>query len=691
MGNKNEKSRGNTLTNPSTVSIGNFLCDTNQIVIPPNQRPYAWEDEQLSDFFNDLENARELNAMGTEYWHYFNMVTYVRNPENKQQIFIHDGQQRITTSFITLFYLSYKFDKNKIGLQHVDKNLLINIEKFSSVVLKTWDTKRKLQMFSYNDELLTIMVDLYDSPNLIKELEKTLKSKNLLTKSNNRILSMLKKIDSLKYAEDKLWILETFNTLFNNFEVVSGELASSHQAFKIFELVNNRGKKLSNVDLIKNYFYQIADESGRKDDIKDLEQKIGEIIEEIGDYFEDVITKHWLLYFNRNEKSNYGKPTEIFFSVKARFEPKDSNTSLSNAQKRDLMFEFINSIHGNLKYIKNIYTIASLKYEEMMKDSECEKKLNEMNFDIETIKKLVIHRTFVNKEYDYLDYYLYYILLEFQRGGCQINFKYLEEYQSAVNFYVYRSYVNTGKINVDRLNYCLGYRLNRDCDFKNKGLTNVFVQFLLESSDGHENYSQNFKNKLAAPEQEITNDKAKILYQLLYGLDNYSMYYEFKDDKYSIIETEHVLPKSSKKKDFDMYDKFNLQSKDSKYKNKIEWLGNKLVLPKSKNNEVSTNFELKLFEYATNAETYLNKEYFKILVRTFKENDNIPEEEILKRKHSEYCNEIVAMLDTNSVEQNEQYMLIVEDKWRKYIANYFVDYDILKLKSWENIDEIKEK
>ncbi len=679
---KKSRKRGNTLIEPRTKSIGEFLSDTQQIIIPPNQRPYAWEEKQINEFLEDLNYTREQkNNLDNQYWHYFNMVTYVRDEKNQKKLYIHDGQQRLTTTFITLFYLlsKYKHKTQNLNIDGMSKNMKVFEDNLYV------NNERKLHMFSQNDELIELMYKKFEENELfeIKYLERELHEKNLLIASNKRIINLLKEIEKNGYTKDYIvdsqGITQLFEALFENFEIVLGELGNSHQAYKIFELVNNRGKSLSQIDLIKNHFYQVADKSGNKNDLQELENKLSEIIKELGDNFEDAIIKHWLLYFNKSSNTLHGKPHDIQKSILEKLSY--CNTA---SNERDLVFEFLDSIVNNLEYITTIYEVFELDYTKVC-ESTTITYFEEKEFDIEKLKRIVIQRSFANAEFDYLDYYLYFLLFEYQKTRCSRTFKILSEYKKAVNFYVFRSHVKDGKINLDKLNYRLGERIANMMDSREIDLNEVFVRFLMEENDGeHANYKMLLKEKISAPHQEMKNSKARLLYQICYGLDKTDIFYEQNGGSYDVVEVEHILPKSSDRKHFETYDQFNLSSKDSLYKSKIEWIGNKLLLSKSKNIEVSDSFEKKLNEYSFNTDFWLNQEYFVVLAKEFID-DTITREAILNQKRTDFIKQIVEKVANNSQVENEKTMNAVEEKWRMKLALDIYEKDIFNLDSWNEI------
>src|SRR5579884_342943 len=64
-----------------------------QLVIPPYQRPYAWEEEHFRELTEDLSNS----GMGDHF-----MGTLVLNTEDEMQPVVIDGQQRVTTIMLLL-------------------------------------------------------------------------------------------------------------------------------------------------------------------------------------------------------------------------------------------------------------------------------------------------------------------------------------------------------------------------------------------------------------------------------------------------------------------------------------------------------------------------------------------------------------------------------------------------------------
>ena len=86
-------------------------------IIPPYQRGYRWESRQveellddLLDFVKSLKSKRNRNNEGREPYYCLQPIAVVSHPKNVDTYFVVDGQQRLTTIYILLHYLSKNSD-----------------------------------------------------------------------------------------------------------------------------------------------------------------------------------------------------------------------------------------------------------------------------------------------------------------------------------------------------------------------------------------------------------------------------------------------------------------------------------------------------------------------------------------------------------------------------------------------------
>src|SRR5438105_4823642 len=83
-----------------TTGIGD-LIRKGRLIVPPNQRSYAWEDTNVTDLLQDIagEMDKEHSKGPPEY--FLGTIVLVKPDENKPPQ-ISDGQQRIATTTIIL-------------------------------------------------------------------------------------------------------------------------------------------------------------------------------------------------------------------------------------------------------------------------------------------------------------------------------------------------------------------------------------------------------------------------------------------------------------------------------------------------------------------------------------------------------------------------------------------------------------
>jgi len=100
------------------VGLGTALKH-NLLVVPPNQREYAWTHEEVTQMLQDF--AKALNE-GTDYF----LGTVVTIPQPDGTLEVADGQQRLATSALLLAAIrDYLGDKNEpIIVQSIDGEFL---------------------------------------------------------------------------------------------------------------------------------------------------------------------------------------------------------------------------------------------------------------------------------------------------------------------------------------------------------------------------------------------------------------------------------------------------------------------------------------------------------------------------------------------------------------------------------------
>ncbi|EGK8084134.1 DUF262 domain-containing protein, partial [Campylobacter lari] len=92
------------MSNKANIKNISEVADNNKIFfeIPPYQRLYEWNKEQIQTLLNDIKTKFDENK-NKEYF----IGNVVVSKKDDKYLLI-DGQQRLTTLFLIGFFLSYK-------------------------------------------------------------------------------------------------------------------------------------------------------------------------------------------------------------------------------------------------------------------------------------------------------------------------------------------------------------------------------------------------------------------------------------------------------------------------------------------------------------------------------------------------------------------------------------------------------
>ncbi|MFP6080945.1 DUF262 domain-containing protein [Helicobacter pylori] len=282
--------------------------------IPSYQRGYAWQDRQLKDFWNDLEHVSKLG----DKFHYMHSLT-LRELENEFEssaFEIIDGQQRLATSLILLGLLA-KTTQNKDP-----KYSLINLEPILSY--KYYGLSEAFRAITEEEKDLEAFKTSFYAKNLI-EAYAFFKEKI----SDTPVEALEKMFDAL-----------IKKMLFS----VVGLNDSRIDPFSSFETINNRGKDLSTLELLKNRLHFVAHKICEGKKLEKLQQEINNtytLIYHDLRQFEDAhlegFLKHFVEYYY-GEKGDFKKRLlEMEFNAHQRY---TDNTNFNEEYERidDLLF-----------------------------------------------------------------------------------------------------------------------------------------------------------------------------------------------------------------------------------------------------------------------------------------------------------------------------------------------------------------
>ncbi len=301
----------NQLKSFSDIFNGKFLR------IPDYQRGYAWGKHQFKDFWEDLINLED------EHIHYTGVLTLEKVTKQKKEekiefwktdtgafesdsaYYIVDGQQRITTGIILI----------KVILENVKNQEWFAGIEYADLIKQYIGRKNQnginLYYFGYtadNPSYEFLKTKIFGDKSTSNENKETLYTTNL----EEAKLFFKQKVDELTVEEKEI----IFKKLTENFRFNVYEIADDLDVFVAFETMNNRGKKLSNLELLKNRLIYLSTKFQDKDKDK-LRTSINDCWKTIYEYLgknknnileDDIFLKnHWIMYhdYSREKGNDY--------------------------------------------------------------------------------------------------------------------------------------------------------------------------------------------------------------------------------------------------------------------------------------------------------------------------------------------------------------------------------------------------
>lgn len=316
--------------------------------IPDYQRGYAWQQSQLADFWDDLINLQQ------DRYHYTGLLSLksLGRKETKdwssdlwmvdkgfKACHIVDGQQRLTTFVILLNeIISFvrELDENK-GKK--DDEIVLGYDTLKDVVSKYIYQSRPpmnqitTYLFGYevdNPSADYLRYKIFGEP-YSGTVNETYYTKNLKFAKSffRKNLTALYENEGIE-GINKLYLKLTLKLMFNIYEI-----DNDYDVFVAFETMNNRGKKLTNLELLKNRLIYLttlySDEKFDEMEKSHLRKQINDAWKEV--YFQlgrnenvplsddDFLRAHWTIYFaySRRKGDDYIRFLLNKFSAKNIF------------------------------------------------------------------------------------------------------------------------------------------------------------------------------------------------------------------------------------------------------------------------------------------------------------------------------------------------------------------------------------
>lgn len=270
------------------------IFQNRRFIIPDYQRGYSWGLSQVNDLKKDIERLRE-----NELTHFTGTIVGVYR-KNEDVYELVDGQQRLTTLLILLKAI---YDSNNNRFNEV---IDYYFERDIDGVVKP--------VFTPNEETASFFRSYIINGN---------KSQKIQYDSHANLENAKKVFDDWL---EELNPEDIYSIVTNRLNFIFFCPSGSSETGMMFEVINNRGKLLSQLEKIKNYLIYYATIHGQESFINQINDEWGNILcnlntaGETDNQAEDRFMRYaYIVFFDPNKEKSW----EVYDQLKERFDISD--------------------------------------------------------------------------------------------------------------------------------------------------------------------------------------------------------------------------------------------------------------------------------------------------------------------------------------------------------------------------------
>lgn len=217
--------------------------------VPDYQREYVWQSEQVEQLLTDIYG--ELNGSDPERAPEYFIGSIVVCPGEDGVFDLIDGQQRMTTLFLTLCAIRDRFEElgDKIP------------GALSPQIATTSSDAHGRDVFRYRLELQyedsgDVLLRIADKEKDVAAVTPTRSIGNIRS-AYGSVMAFLKQ----QFGEDKNALRVFYGYFINKVKLIRIQTEDVAKALKIFETINDRGVGLDSMDLLKNLLFMKSDQN----------------------------------------------------------------------------------------------------------------------------------------------------------------------------------------------------------------------------------------------------------------------------------------------------------------------------------------------------------------------------------------------------------------------------------------------
>lgn len=225
--------------------ISNIFESQRIYSVPRYQRGYVWENINWSELLNDIKFTIRENDTAVNWSHFFGAIVLNKKyPENNyndslgiESYEIIDGQQRLTTIFVIFIALCSRY-----------RSLGSNVASSRADYIE----KTYIYLTSYSDSEKIFKLDNAEITSDIKAICQSALDQTYIPTNSNKPIYKLFNFFLDEFKQYDFNQLEKFFSKLLSINIVEIISEEDEEIYNIFEVLNARGQKLLQMELLKN-------------------------------------------------------------------------------------------------------------------------------------------------------------------------------------------------------------------------------------------------------------------------------------------------------------------------------------------------------------------------------------------------------------------------------------------------------
>ncbi|WP_282158723.1 DUF262 domain-containing protein [Shimia thalassica] len=247
---------------PSQTTISALFGGFGTLSVPDFQRGYAWDNEAVSLFIEDVDRCRKRRQVSVPQPHFFGAV--VTSPgdalgTSRPHLTVIDGQQRLATVFLLITALRRRYEQAQATAQATGdaeeladyfgsraSNLVRAFECAHDIEFKSQKSVRKLILNKADDPFFARLLAQ-------EERTPTRASHERLEHASTAIEAYLDELqERAENDEDTRRVLDSLYVVFlKDWLIVQLAAGTNREANRIYRVLNSRGVPVTNCDLLR--------------------------------------------------------------------------------------------------------------------------------------------------------------------------------------------------------------------------------------------------------------------------------------------------------------------------------------------------------------------------------------------------------------------------------------------------------